>query len=93
MHVREPELMPASFLVGNYTAMFANRISHLYDLQGPSFPIDTGCSAGLVALDQGCQSIRSGVSDMSIVGASNLILNQDMFVAMANMRYYLPRSL
>jgi acyl transferase domain-containing protein len=43
--------------------------------------IDTGCSAGMVAVHQGCQSIRSGESDISIVGAANTILIQDAFIS------------
>ncbi|KAI1148118.1 hypothetical protein F4825DRAFT_465157 [Nemania diffusa] len=78
---RDPETMPPSTLTGNYTAMFSNRISHFYDFRGPSMSIDTGCSAALVALHQGCQAIRSGESGVSIVGASNNILNPDFYIA------------
>ncbi|KAL8714476.1 MAG: hypothetical protein Q9225_006581, partial [Loekoesia sp. 1 TL-2023] len=80
MHVRDPELLPPSFLTSSFATMFANRISHFYDLQGASMTIDTGCSSGLVALHQGCQTIRLGESDMSIVGASSIMLSQDLMV-------------
>jgi acyl transferase domain-containing protein len=48
--------------------------------------IDTGCSSGLVALHQACQSILSGDSDMSVVGASSTILNPDLYIAMSTLR-------
>ncbi|PYH87006.1 polyketide synthase [Aspergillus uvarum CBS 121591] len=83
LHSRDPEAMPAPFLTGNGTAMLSNRVSHFYDLQGPSMSIDTGCSAGLVALHQGCRSIQSGESELSIVGASTTILNPDLYIAMS----------
>lgn len=67
--------------------MFANRISHFYNLQGASMTIDTGCSSGLVALHQGCQTIYSGESDMCIVGASSIMLNQDILVGMSTLGY------
>lgn len=79
--------MRPSFLTGNYTAMLSNRISHFYDLQGASMSIDTGCSSGLAALHQACQTIRSGESDVSIVGASSTILNPDLFIAMSTLGY------
>ncbi|QKX62349.1 uncharacterized protein TRUGW13939_09508, partial [Talaromyces rugulosus] len=82
---RDPEAMPASFLTGNGTAMISNRISHFYDLQGASMSIDTGCSSGLACLHQGCQTIRTGESNVSIVGASSTILNPDLFVAMSTL--------
>lgn len=81
--------MRPSFLTGNYTAMLSNRISHFYDLQGASMSIDTGCSSGLAALHQACQTIRSGESDVSIVGASSTILNPDLFIAMSTLGYVL----
>lgn len=88
--LRDPETMSTSFLTSNWTTMLANRISHFYDLQGASMSIDTGCSSGLVALHQGCQTIRSGESDISVVGASSIILSQDLFIAMSTLGYSLP---
>ncbi|RFU78083.1 lovastatin diketide synthase [Trichoderma arundinaceum] len=46
---------------------------------------DTGCSAALAALHQGCQTIRTGESDISIIGASNTILNPDIYIAMSSL--------
>jgi acyl transferase domain-containing protein len=80
IQTKDAEVLPQAFLAGTGTAMVANRISHFYDLQGPSMSIDTGCSSGLVAMHQGCQSIRSGESNLSIVGAASTLLNQDAFI-------------
>ncbi|KAI0484209.1 hypothetical protein GGR56DRAFT_668793 [Xylariaceae sp. FL0804] len=56
------------------TAMISNRISWFFDLKGPSLTLDTACSSSLVALHLAVQSIRTGESNMSLVGATNLIL-------------------
>jgi len=88
--VKDPECLSSYFIGGVGSAMLSNRISHFYDLQGASMSIDTGCSAGLVALHQACQSIRSGASDVSIIGAASTMLHQDSFIAMSSMRYALP---
>lgn len=85
LQTRDPEAMPPSFLTGNYTAMMSNRISHYYNLQGASMSIDTGCSAGIACLHQGCLSIRAGESNISIVGASSTMLNPDLFLAMSSL--------
>lgn len=85
IQVRDPESMSPSFITSNSTTMLANRISHFFDLQGASMAIDTGCSSGLVALHQACQSIRSGESEVSIVGASSLILSQDLFISLSTL--------
>lgn len=67
--------------------MFAGRVSHFYDFQGLSMAIDTGCSSGLVVVHQGCQAIRSGEAELSVVSASNLMLSQDMFVGLSTLGY------
>lgn len=92
VQTRDPETMPSSTLTGNYTAMFSNRVSHFYDFQGASMSIDTGCSAALAALHQACQTIRSGESEVSIVGASNAILNPDIYIAMSTLGYVITLS-
>jgi hypothetical protein len=69
-------------MTGNGTAMLSNRISHFYDFQGASMTIDVGCSTGLVALHQACQTLQSGESDVSIVGAALGLLSPDNFIAL-----------
>jgi acyl transferase domain-containing protein len=81
IQTKDAECLPLSFLAGTGTAMLSNRISHFFDLQGPSISLDTGCSAAIAAVHQGCQSIRLGESDVSIIGASSAILNQDAFIS------------
>lgn len=71
---RDPLNLPVYYLTGVETAILSNRISHVFDLHGPSMTIDTGCSGGMVALHQACVSLRNGESDAAIVGAANLTL-------------------
>ncbi|MBE9169286.1 acyltransferase domain-containing protein [Pleurocapsales cyanobacterium LEGE 06147] len=59
---------------GNSPCIAANRISYLLNLRGPSVGIDTACSSSLVAVHLACQSLRSGESDLCLVGGVNLIL-------------------
>lgn len=77
---QDSEVLPLSSLFGTGTATLSNRISHFFDLRGPSIYIDTGDSVGIVAIHQGCQRIRSGESDTPIVGAANIFLGQDDFI-------------
>lgn len=72
-------------MTGNGTAMLSNRVSHFFDLRGPSLTIDTACSTSLVALHLACQSLKAGESSMSIVGGANVMLNPDMFVTMSSL--------
>lgn len=84
MHMRDPETLPRALLISTGAAMASNRLSHFYDLRGASQTIDTGCSTTLTAFHQACQSIQSGDSDMSIISASNIILNPDNFMVMSS---------
>lgn len=54
-------------------AILANRVSHYFDLCGPSITIDTACSSSLVALDMACQSIRAGACEGALVAGVNLV--------------------
>ncbi|WP_460930938.1 SDR family oxidoreductase, partial [Oleiagrimonas citrea] len=62
---------------GNSASIAANRISHFFDLRGPSLSIDTACSSSLTAIHMACQSLRSGESKIALVGAVNLMLSPE----------------
>lgn len=79
--------MHDAYLTGNGIAMLSNRVSHFYDFQGVSMTLDVGCSTSLVALHQAVQTLRSGQSDLAVVGSSHITLSPDMFIAMSNSRY------
>lgn len=84
MTLKDTYTMHDSYKTGNGIAMLSNRISHFYNFQGASMTLDVGCSTGLVALHQAVQTLRSGESDVAIVGSSLLCLSPDMFIALAN---------
>ena len=58
---------------GMMMTMLSNRVSHTFDLCGPSLSIDTACSSSLVAFHYACQDIWRGAAEMSIVGGANVM--------------------
>jgi acyl transferase domain-containing protein len=62
---------------GMMMTMLSNRISHTFDLRGPSLSIDTACSSSLVAFHYGCQDLWRGDCEMAIVGGSNVMLRPE----------------
>ena len=64
---------------GNSLAMAANRLSHQFNLNGPSQSIDTACSSSLVALLRARDALRAGQCSAALVGGVNLCLSLEGF--------------
>ncbi|KAI4250707.1 MAG: hypothetical protein LQ352_005293 [Teloschistes flavicans] len=90
MILKDPESAPMYTATSTSKTSLANRISWLFDLNGPSFSMDTACSSSLVALHLACQSLRTGESDVAIVGGVNLLLNPEMFLYFSNQHFLSP---
>jgi acyl transferase domain-containing protein/acyl carrier protein len=66
---------------GSMMTMVANRLSHAFDLRGPSLATDTACSSSLVAAHLACQSIWRGESTLALAGGVNVMLRPEFTVA------------
>ncbi|CAG9990573.1 unnamed protein product [Clonostachys byssicola] len=75
---------------GMALSMLANKISWFYDFKGPSVQLDTACSASLNALHLACRSIRSGESEMGIVGGANLFFAPQSMSPLAHLNFFSP---
>ena len=71
---------------GTSLSIAANRISYVFDFQGPSVAIDTACSSSLVSIHLACQSLRSGESDLAVAGGVNLILTPEGTITFSQAR-------
>ncbi|MEV4922956.1 type I polyketide synthase [Streptomyces roseoverticillatus] len=61
--------------IGAQLTGIANRVSHVLDLHGPSFVLDSACSASLVAVHLACQSLLTGETSLALAGGVNIILS------------------
>lgn len=59
---------------GSLSSMMAGRISHYFDLRGPSLLLDTACSSSLVALHYACKSLRHGECESALVAGVRTML-------------------
>jgi len=57
--------------------MIANRISFVFDFTGPSYTLDTACSASLFAVHLAASAIRTGECDAAVVGGLHIMLRPD----------------
>src|SRR5581483_231197 len=65
---------------GGALSIAANRLSHRFDLRGPSLAVDTACSSSLVALDLACRALVRRECNMALVGGVNLMLTPDVTI-------------
>ncbi|TLD11793.1 hypothetical protein PspLS_11646 [Pyricularia sp. CBS 133598] len=81
---------PKYYILGNCEEMISNRISHFFDIHGPSATIQTACSSSLVATHLACQSLHSGESEMAVAGGVGLTLTPDGNIQLANLTFLNP---
>ncbi|WP_433543716.1 SDR family NAD(P)-dependent oxidoreductase (plasmid) [Streptomyces sp. CA-294286] len=62
-------------MLGAASSLAANRLSHAFDLRGPSMAVDTACSSSLVALDRACHTLWEGTSRVALCGGANVLLS------------------
>ncbi|KAI1662756.1 hypothetical protein F4813DRAFT_9557 [Daldinia decipiens] len=72
--------------------MLANRISHIFDLQGPSVSVDTACSSSMSAVHLAVSAIRNGDCDSAIVAAANWIADPSLHIALDKLGALSPTS-
>ncbi|GAA3755683.1 amino acid adenylation domain-containing protein [Salinactinospora qingdaonensis] len=63
----------------------AHRLSHAFDLTGPSMVVDSGCVSGMAAIDMAVGAIRSGRCRAAIAAASNLVLHPEHLDVLADL--------
>jgi len=77
-------------LLGNSSAMLANRLSYYFNFSGPSLTIDTLCSSSLTALHLAIQSVRSGESSAAIAAGVRLGIQPEYLDAAKKMNALSP---
>lgn len=68
--------------IGASMCAVANRISYALDLRGPSFAVDTACSASLVAVHLACQALERGETPLALVGGVNVMAGPGLTVVL-----------
>ncbi|KFE71838.1 SDR family NAD(P)-dependent oxidoreductase [Hyalangium minutum] len=78
---------------GNYISpgssfwSIANRLSYVLNVNGPSMPVDTACSASLTAVHMACESLRRGDCRVAVAGGVNLNIHPAKYVALARLKF------
>ncbi|TLS26944.1 hypothetical protein PpBr36_05072 [Pyricularia pennisetigena] len=83
---KDSDAIPMHQATGCAYAMQSNRISHFFDLRGPSFTSDTACSSSMVAVHLACQSLRAGESSVALVGGCHLNMLPEFWISFSTSR-------
>lgn len=62
--------------IATSTSMLSTQISYRLNLKGKSVNVNTACSTGLIAVEQACQDLLLGQSDIALAGASSIVVPQ-----------------
>ncbi|WNG27789.1 SDR family NAD(P)-dependent oxidoreductase [Cystobacter fuscus] len=82
------QLLPSDIVHESITSILsysaiANRVSHFFNLQGPSLAIDTTCSSSLIAIHMACEELRRGNCELMIAGGINLSLHPKKYLGLS----------
>ncbi|KAM0454269.1 hypothetical protein ACHAPV_008542 [Trichoderma viride] len=92
MQSRDTDYSHRLAATGSGTSIMANRISHVFNLHGPSFTLDTACSSTIYALHQAVNAIKNGDCDSAIVAGANLVMSPEQHFGTAKGGFLSPTS-
>jgi phthiocerol/phenolphthiocerol synthesis type-I polyketide synthase C len=91
--VFDADVADSYMMTGNTLSLVSNRISHAFDLRGPSMTVDTACSSSLLALHIAEKALLAGEIDTAIVAGVNMLLSPMSFVGFSAARMLSAKGL
>ena len=92
MAFKEPSFRHSLAATGVDTGIISNRISHVFNLNGPSIMVNTACSSSVYALHNACNALRNNECEGAIVGGVNLVITVDQHMNTAKLGVLSPTS-
>ena len=80
LQMLEPGGVNPYTMSGGTLSIASNRLSHVFDLRGPSMSIDTACSSALLAVERGWRTLVEGRSRVVLAGGVNVLLGPGPYV-------------
>ncbi|KAK8102439.1 KR domain-containing protein [Apiospora sp. TS-2023a] len=92
MSFKEPDFRHSYAATGVDPGIISARISHVFNLYGPSLTLNTACSSSVYALHQACNALRNRECSGAIAAGTNLILTVDQHMNTAKLGVLSPDS-
>ncbi|KAL4749621.1 hypothetical protein BDW72DRAFT_194652 [Aspergillus terricola var. indicus] len=90
MAFKEPAFRHGLAATGVDPGIISNRISHIFNLKGPSMLVNTACSSSVYAIHNACNALRNGECAAAVVGGVNLVLTVDQHMNTAKLGVLSP---
>jgi acyl transferase domain-containing protein len=92
MCFKEPAFRHSLAATGVDPGILSNRISHVFNLRGPSIVVNTACSSSVYALHNASNALRNGECVAAVVAGVNLVLAVDQHMNTAKLGVLSPTS-
>ncbi|KAI0396107.1 polyketide synthase [Xylariaceae sp. FL0594] len=92
MQARDPDYSSRYIASGEANTILANRISHVFNLHGPSLALDTACSSSLYCLHTAVRAVQAGDCEGAIVAGVNLIISPEQHLGTSKAGVLSPTS-
>ncbi|RDW80312.1 lovastatin diketide synthase LovF [Coleophoma cylindrospora] len=92
MSFKDPDFRHSYAATGVDPGLISARISHVFNLYGPSLTLNTACSSSVYALHQACNALRNKECSGAIAGGTNLVLTVDQHINTAKLGVLSPDS-
>ncbi|MBU8854954.1 SDR family NAD(P)-dependent oxidoreductase [Bacillus sp. FJAT-26377] len=70
-----------------FYSSIANRISYLFNFQGPSMAVDTMCSSSITTIHLACESILRGECELAIAGGVNVSIHPNKYTYLSRAKF------
>jgi len=92
MSFKEPSFRHSLAATGVDPGIISNRISHVFNIKGPSIVVNTACSSSVYAMHNACNALRNKECSAAVVGGVNLVLTVDQHMNTAKLGVLSPTS-
>ncbi|MBD1227090.1 SDR family NAD(P)-dependent oxidoreductase [Xenorhabdus griffiniae] len=79
-------VLEQSIVTGSFGSI-ANRVSHFFNINGPSLAVDTMCSSSLTSIYLACQALRQGDIEMALAGGVNVSIHPNKYLILGQSKF------